>query len=75
MTPKLYGDGIHDDQPAMQAVIDGKPIEILNDCAHFEGAVLNLHAGTICFIGSCIMTAGKVTLRKIEGANMHLIPD
>lgn len=68
MKPKLYGDGEHDDQPALQAVVNGEPIEIMNDCAHWEGSALKLHAGTICRIARPIITPSAVKLRRITGA-------
>jgi len=42
--PKIYGDGIADDTEGLQALFDGKPVDILNDCVRVltnDGVRLN----------------------------------
>lgn len=37
LMPVLWGDGIHDDTAAFQALLNGDPVKILNECASREG--------------------------------------
>lgn len=69
--PRLYGDGYHDDTPALQALIDGKPVM-------FDGAVrypdqpgtLHLPSGTFRFDGpiNVRMVCGEGSIPVIQSA-------
>lgn len=44
--PILYGDGVHDDQPALQALLDGKVIEDRTGSTRRIGDVVYLASGS-----------------------------
>lgn len=41
--PILWGDGVHDDSPGLQALIDGKPVDVRNGSARYEGSWFLAH--------------------------------
>lgn len=51
--PILYGDGEHDDAPALQALVDGKPVDASRD-----------KAATVHPDGSFVLASGTYLIRR-----------
>ena len=64
--PLLIGDGVHDDTAALQALLDGDPVDILNDGIRLlrsEG--LELQGGVYRLTRTIVLRRDNLTLRNI----------
>lgn len=60
--PTLYGDGIHDDTPGLQALIDGEPVNVRDPAMRFENGVVYLTRGNYRIATGPIRLSSKTGL-------------
>ena len=74
--PTLWGDGVHDDAPALQALIDGKPFKIAG-----EGFIARNGAETAFIDGGDYALSNGLVFRKggrkaaISNASFRTLPE
>lgn len=69
--PQIWGDGVHDDAPGINALLRGEPCEIMNRKAcRVEGGKVLLNAGTFMLAGPLIFD-GSVRDSMITGCTFE----
>jgi len=64
----LWGDGVHDDAPALNAMLRGEDVEVRDSAAHVEPGMVWLAAGTYR-LGSTLHFDGKTGLRGLTATD------
>jgi hypothetical protein len=71
--PKLYGDGVHDDAPALNALLAGEPVDADGAIAIREGGSVHLKNGATYAIGSTLVVGSNRNLYG-NGATLLCLP-